>query len=194
MKLYHNHSSLRILCVRIFTLGVISIATASYSQVPTGIPASKNLASTENAIPAGHTVVKVMTAESAIPFGIMVGSGNSAVLDMKGNDQEFARKFTFKNTSSGTYTINSIDFEKLDNGFEFLSVEPAESFPFEIAPGQTFAVRVAFRAKGRDILCTNTLKITTEENKQPITYQVQAMQQPLSALPWNKKNAVAQVK
>ena len=132
--------------------------------------------------------------ETVIPFGTLQGSGNSALLDMKGSDQEFARNFTFKNTSAATITINSVDFEKQDNFFEFLSIEPAEAFPIEVAPGQTFSVHVAYHAIERNDLRSNKLAFVTEQSKVPIVYPIQAMQLPLSAMPWNKKTAIAQTK
>ncbi|MFI5264522.1 MAG: hypothetical protein ACHQM6_08410 [Candidatus Kapaibacterium sp.] len=191
MSRKHNHS---IFCIILIGFGSIPFASSIQAQVPSSNPRSEGVAIAESFLPIGSTVVKVMAAESAIPFGISIGTGNSALLDMKGNDQEFARKFTFKNTSSGTYTINSIDFEKHDNCFEFLSIESGESLPMEVPPGHSFTIRVEFHAKGRNILCSNILNFMTEESTLPLSFTIQAMQQPLSALPWNNKAAVAQAK
>ncbi len=194
MSLQYNRTFSQIFCACLITLGSISFTDSLFAQVPANAPSAKSLSVAESALPIGSTVVKVMSAESAIPFGVSIGAGNAAVLDMKGNDQEFARRFTFKNTSSGTYTINSIDFENKDNTFEFLSIESGESFPVEVPPGHSFTIRIAFHAKGRNILCSNILNFFTEESKMPLAFAIDAMQLPLSALPWNKKQAVAQAK
>jgi len=186
--------SQRIFYAAVAGFGSLFLSTSLTAQVPTSSPKSGNIAVAESAFPIGSTVVKVMPAESAIPFGISIGSGNSALLDMRGNDQEFARRFTFKNTSTGTYTINSIDFANHDNYFEFLSIESGESLPMEVPPGHTFAVRIEFHGKERNILCSNTLNFWTEESSSPLSFEIQAMQLPLSALPWNSKKAVAQAK
>ena len=193
MSLQHSVNILRKACTLACLVITVS-ATNLSAQVPTNGSPVQNLPKTEGIVSSGHTIMKVMAAELPIPFGISVSSGNSALLDMKGNDQEFTRKFTFKNISSGTYTINSVDFEKHDNSFEFLSTESGEAFPMEIGAGETFTIRIAFIAKERDMLCTNTLEFRTEENKLPIVFPIQAMQVPLSALPWNNRAPVAQAK
>ncbi|MFI5263990.1 MAG: hypothetical protein ACHQM6_05710 [Candidatus Kapaibacterium sp.] len=189
-----NYTRLRIYRVVLAGIGSIVVTTSLSAQVPTSPSGIGNPAIAESSFPIGSTVVKVIPAESAIPFGVSIGPGNVALLDMKGNDQEFARKFTFKNTSSGTYTINSIDFAKQDNCFELLSTESGESFPMEIPPGNSFTIRIAFHGKGRNVLCSNTLNFMTEESTQPLTFAIQAMQLPLSSMPWNNKAAVAQAK
>jgi hypothetical protein len=203
MSLKHNSIFARIFCAALVLFGFNFCIPEVHAQVPTTIPlsfANKNpntsekIEKQENTIVVGHTVVKVIAPETAIPFGAPGGSTNSALLDMKGNDQEFARSFTFKNVSNLTYTINSVDFEKQDNIFEFLSIDPGESFPIEVAPGQTFSIRIAFHAIKRNELCINSLTFLTEERKDPIAYPIQAIQLPFSSMPWNNKMGIAQSK
>jgi hypothetical protein len=136
------------------------------------------------------TVFTVMSPTSTIPFG----TKTNALLDMKGYDQEFIRSFTFKNTSSTNFTINSVDFEKQDNTFDVRAIEPGESLPIDVAPGKTFSVRIAFHAIDRNKLSSNRLLIATEQSKDPIVYPIQALQQPLSDMPWNKHAATASAK
>jgi hypothetical protein len=136
-------------------------------------------------------IIKLMTEAPVIPFGSAYNPRTLAVLDMKGYDQEFIRNFTFKNTSAVTYTINSVDFMKQDNQFEFYSIEPMGTLPMDVAPGETFSIHVAFHAFDRNKLCSNQLLFHTEQGKNPIVYPIQAMQQPLSAMPWNKPAYVA---
>lgn len=137
------------------------------------------------------TVIKVIREAPVIPFGSAANPRTLSVLDMKGYDQEFIRNFTFRNTSGITYTINSVDFKKQDNQFEFYSIEPMGTLPLDVAPGETFSIHVAFHAMDRNKLCSNQLLFFTEQNKNPIVYPIQAMQQPLSAMPWNKPAYVA---
>jgi hypothetical protein len=183
MSQIHHRLFLRNFCAYFASLEVIFSATTLLSQVPANVPFARNLAAVENSISAGRTVVKVMARETAIPFGEVQGSQNSALLDMKGNDQEYVRNFKFKNTSSVSYTINSVDFEKQDNMFEFMSVEPDESLPIDVPPGHTFTIRIAFHAIQLNLLCSNKLNIKTEQSKEPISYSIQAKQQSWQTLP-----------
>ncbi len=202
MSLKQNRFSIRSFCVFV-TLFMCFAVSISQAQVPVnGSSRSTNLAfatggnnnsefiRANSAVTA--TVTKVMPSESAIPFAPT--SASSALLDMKGYDADFTRSFTFKNSSSTTYTINSIDFEKQDNLFDFRSIEPGESMPMDVAPGKTFTIRVAFHSMDRNRLATNRLTIVTEQTKEPIMFPIQAIQQPLSDMPWNKKIAAAQAK
>ena len=195
MSLHINYITIRILYAILFFSGVRVLD----AQVP--VPMHGNLAfagkssisertSNEVIVDPSPTVVTVMSPSSTVPFG----SASKSILDMKGYDQEFIRSFTFKNTSSATYTINSVDFEKQDNTFDVRAVEPGESLPIDVAPGKTFSVRIAFHAIDRNKLSSNRLLIATEQSKEPIAYPIQALQQPLSDMPWNKKIAAAHTK
>ena len=127
-------------------------------------------------------------ANTSIPFGTEL----KTLLDMKGYDQEFTRSFTFTNTTPATFTINNIDFEKKDNKFDFVSIGPDASLPLDVASGQTFTIKVTFHSFDRNKLCSDHLLFITEQSKEPIAYPIQALQQPLSAMPWNKQTASVQ--
>jgi hypothetical protein len=189
MSQQHSPISSRIFCAFLASLGGIFFATALFAQVPTNVPHSRNLAAAESSIPTGRTVVKVMLPEAPIPFNSVQGARSIAILDMTGNDQEYVRKFNFRNTSSASYTINSIDFEKHDNMFEFMSVEPYESLPIVVLPGQTFTVRIAFHAVQLNLLCSNKLIFKTAQSKEPVSYPIQAKQQSWMSMPWNEETA-----
>ena len=109
------------------------------------------------------------------------------LLDMKGYDEEFTRIFTFTNTSSATFTINTVDFEKKDNKFDFVSIGPDADLPLDVAPGQTFTIKVAFHSSERNKIYSDHLLFITEQNKEPIAYPIQALQQPISDMPWNQR-------
>lgn len=181
-----NRLSVRIFCSYLAITCIVSHSSL-IAQVPTNIPLqNNNLALTEKPLETSNTVVKVITAGNAIPFGISPNRNSMAVLDMKGYDQEFVRSFTFKNTSAVSYSINSVDFERKDNNFDIFSLD-GKTLPMEVAPGETFTVHVAFHAFGRNELRTNELHFSTDQNKEPVSFFIQAMQQPLSAMPWNNR-------
>jgi hypothetical protein len=189
MSLHTNRISICIFCVMFIFAGVSIL----HAQVPVPLRncdlefASEKVNVIESS-PA--TVVTMMSPSSTVPFG----TTTKVLLNMKGYDQEFIRSFTFKNTSNMTYTINSVDFEKQDNSFDVRAIEPGESLPIEVAPGKTFSVRIAFHAIDRNKLSWNRLLISTEQSTRPIAYPIQALQQPLSDMPWNKKAIASQTK
>jgi len=144
-----------------------------------------------------HTFAAIVTIPSGaaeIPFGTGSNPKALAVLDMKGYEQEFIRTFTFKNTSSATYTINSIDFEKQDDIFELSSIVPGGTLPMDVAPGEIFSVRISYHGFERNELRSNILRFHTEGKAMPLIFPIQAIQEPLSAMLWNKKIAAANVK
>ncbi|MDP4236560.1 MAG: hypothetical protein Q8919_08955 [Bacteroidota bacterium] len=168
------------------------------AQVPTSIPlqgvlladASLRSIGTEHnaqSTVAENGVVAIRSAASSIPFGVDANPKTMKVLEMRGHDEEFVRSFTFNNRSRQSYTIKSIDFEKADNFFQLLSIAPAESLPFEVAPGEVFTVRIAFHAIDRGDIRTNTLCIHSDQSTEALKYPIQGLQEPLSAMPWNKQ-------
>lgn len=189
----------RISILFFFSIFIFAGITALHAQVPVSGRSTHSFTTDKSSItektptevaPNASTVIKVMSPTSTIPFG----SASNALLDMKGYDQEFIRSFTFKNTTATTYTINSVDFENQDNTFDVRAVEPGESLPIDVAPGKTFSVRIAFHAIDRNKFSTNRLLIATEQSKEPIVYPIQAHQQPLSDMPWNKKAIASHTK
>jgi hypothetical protein len=186
-------------CAIIFCFGVTSL----YAQVP--VPqknvnfalndvSPKQIVSLETIANATSAIVKIPSGTAEIPFTASSNPRTLSVLDMKGYDQEYIRNFTFKNTSNSTYTINSVDFEKPDDVFEFTTIVPGGSLPMNVAPGETFSVRIAYHGFERNELRSNILRFHTEGNAKPIIFPIQAIQQPLSAMPWNKKIAAANTK
>ncbi len=125
----------------------------------------------------------VNVTNTAIPFG----TESEILLDMKGYDQEFTRSFTFTNNSSVNFTINNVDFEKKDNKFDFVSIGPDADLPLDVTPGQTFTIKVTYHSFERNITCSDNLLFLTEQNKEPIVYPIQALQQPMSDMTWNQK-------
>ena len=194
MSLYINSLAIRIFCATFIFTGINTL----HAQVP--VPGHSKFAfateksgiteRTTNEAIAPTNVITVKSQSSTVPFGVI----SKALLDMKGYDPEFTRSFTFKNTSTATYTINAVDLEKQDNTFDIRAIEPGESLPMDVAPGKTFSVRIAFHAIDRNRLSSNRLIFSTEQNKEPIVYQIQAIQQPLSDMPWNKKALASHTK
>jgi hypothetical protein len=187
-----------------FVFSVITLLTcALLGQVPTNTPGkdikiayANETANSAGTIESLHLIksknvkVEKIVANSPVPFGPV----SNILLDMKGYDPQFTRSFTFKNTSSTTYTINSIGFDEKNTKFDFVSIAPDVSFPVNVAPGETFTVRISFISSDRNKACTDRLIFTTEENKEPIVYPIRAIQQPLSDMPWNKKAIASSVK
>jgi hypothetical protein len=174
------------------------IANFSYAQVPANSPSRNTFLAiaetngvdeviTTNSKSEIKAAIPAKNAEAAIPFDLESKGNLGATLKMKGYDVEYIRDFTFKNTSSASCTINSVDFQNADNQFEFLSIEPGASLPLDVAPGATFTVRVGFHAIERNKEYHNLLFFVTEQSKDPILYPIQAYQQPLSEMPWNQK-------
>ncbi len=118
---------------------------------------------------------------------------NGTLLSMVGKDEEFFRSFNFKNVSSKTVTVNSIDFEKHDGKFDLSSVEPGGSLPLDVAPGESFSVRIAYHSFER-LPAMNKLLIYTDDVKEPVRYDIRGLQMPLSQMDWNKKSESAQSK
>ncbi|MFI5264523.1 MAG: hypothetical protein ACHQM6_08415 [Candidatus Kapaibacterium sp.] len=115
---------------------------------------------------------------------------NGTLLSMVGKDEEFFRSFKFKNVSSKTVTVNSIDFEKHDAKFDLSSVEPYGGLPFDVAPGETFGIRIAYHSFDRTP-AFNTLFIYTDDSKEPVRYDIRGLQMPLSQMDWNKRTESA---
>jgi hypothetical protein len=109
---------------------------------------------------------------------------------MKGYDPTFVRTFTFQNTSKETHTITNIDFAKKEDIFSFVSFAGDDvSLPLEVKPGETFTVKVAFRAFERNLTYSDKMQISTEESRQGFEFPIQALQQPLSSMVWNQHSA-----
>jgi len=115
---------------------------------------------------------------------------NGTLLSMVGKDEEFFRSFTFKNVSSKTITVSSFDFQKQDARFDVSSVEPGGGLPIDVAPGESFTVRIAYHSVERTP-SFNTLLIYTEDSKEPVRYDVRGLQMPLAQMDWNKHNGTA---
>lgn len=113
-------------------------------------------------------------------------SKEGTLISMIGHDLNFMRSYTFKNTSSASYTVTDIDFQNIDHQFEVTAIEPDGAFPFEVSPGESFSVRFAYHATER-VPHTNTLLISTGESKEPVKYEVRGLALPLSEMEWNKK-------
>lgn len=164
------------------------LTTTANAQVPTNTLAKdNNVVLTEKPPETSKTALKILSPGNVIPFDLEPQANSTTVLDMKGYDQEFVRSFTFKNTSAVSYSINSVDFQKNDNSFDIFSIEPEKSLPMEVAPGQTFTVHVAFHSFRRNELRTNELRFSTDQHKEAVRFFIQAIQQPLSAMPWNNR-------
>ncbi|MFI5263991.1 MAG: hypothetical protein ACHQM6_05715 [Candidatus Kapaibacterium sp.] len=112
---------------------------------------------------------------------------NGTLLSMVGKDEEFFRSFKFKNVSSKTVTVNSIDFEKHDAKFDLSSVEPDGALPIDVAPGETFSVRIAYHSFER-MPAFNKMLIYTDDSKDPVRYDIRGLQMPLSQMDWNKRS------
>ncbi|MDP4229000.1 MAG: hypothetical protein Q8916_01190 [Bacteroidota bacterium] len=128
---------------------------------------------------------RATTAGAIIEFDPM-SKKQGVLLAMTGKDEEFSRSFSFKNTSTVGYTVNAIDFEKHDSRFEVSSIEPDGSLPFDVAPGESFSVRILYHSFDRAPFY-NHLIITTEQSKEAASYEVRGYQLPLSEMSWNKK-------
>jgi hypothetical protein len=190
----------QLITIRNFCAFFLLIAfTTAFAQVPsqgsgknTQIAYANEFAGTSGTIESLHsyknntasTPVKVI-AKTAIPFG----TEQNLILDMQGYDQTFVRTFTFKNTSSKTHTIGNVDFAKKDNMFSFVAIEGSESsLPLEVKPGETFTVKVAFHgSNSRNTTYSDKMEIMTEEANTPMVFPIQAIQKPLSDMPWNKQ-------
>jgi hypothetical protein len=186
------------LCAAFLFSGVAFFTQNASAQVPVNTPGKQielayanETAGSAGTIESLHSysendskTVTVITVKP-IPFGTEA----KVILDMKGYDQQFTRSFTFTNSSSTTYTINNVDFENKNSKFDFVAIGTDDSFPLDVAPGQTFTVKVAFRTGDRNKLYSDRILFQTEQTKTPIAYQIQALQQPMSDMPWNKKTA-----
>ncbi|MEI8134947.1 MAG: hypothetical protein WCH46_07700 [bacterium] len=124
-----------------------------------------------------------IVAHTPIPFGTV----SKVLLDMKGYDQEFVRSFIFKNNTQTKFTIQNIEFDKGSQYFDFVGLLEGGVFPYELIPGETITVKVAFHSVERNKLYSGNLIFVTDQEKEPLVYEVQALQQPLSDMPWNKK-------
>jgi hypothetical protein len=109
---------------------------------------------------------------------------------MVGKDEEFFRSFKFKNISSKTVTVYSIDFEKHDAKFDLSSVEPSGGLPFDVDPGKSFSVRIIYHSFER-LPSSNKMLIYTDDSKEPVRYDIRGLQMPLSQMDWNKHSESA---
>lgn len=107
------------------------------------------------------------------------------LLTMTGHDDHFMRLYSFKNTSQKTFTINSASFQKTDNRFDIVSIEPG-SLPMDVAPGETFSLKISYNSRER-VPYNNKLLIYTDQSKEPASYEVRGFQLPLSSMSWNKR-------
>jgi hypothetical protein len=165
----------------------IHIIFSSNKRVDTSIV---SLHAISDPVAAALTDTRSTTPGAVITFDPLT-TKEGTLLAMTGKDDEFSRSFTFKNTSTGIYTVNAIDFEKQDAKFEVSSIEPDGSFPFDVQPGESFSVRIIYHSFDR-IPSYNHLRISTKESKEPVTYEVRGFQLPLSEMDWNKKKDSAQ--
>ena len=205
MSLKNNRFFARNICAAFLFTGISFIACSLWAQVPNNTPGKdiKVAFANETAGSAGtmeslrsystRVTVEKIVANAPIPFG----KSSHIMLDMKGYDQQFTRSFTFTNSSSSAYTINSVGFEDKNSKFDFISIGSSSgdsSFPIDIAPGETFTVRVTFISPERNKSCSDHLVFTVEQSKEPIVYPIRALQQPLSQMPWNKKEIASSAK
>ncbi len=109
-----------------------------------------------------------------------------ALISMVGKDQQFMRSYSFKNTSQAAVTVTEVDFQNHDQRFDITSIEPGGSLPIEIAPGESFSLRISYSSFDR-VPFYNRLLISTEQSKKPLQYEVRGFQLPLSEMEWNKK-------
>ncbi len=126
------------------------------------------------------------TAQGAVLAFDPVTMKEGALISMVGRDQQFMRSYSFKNTSPVTVTVTGVDFQNYDQRFDVTSIEPGGSLPLEVAPGESFSLRISYSSFER-VPFYNRLLISTEQSKQPLQYEVRGFQLPLSATEWNNK-------
>ena len=107
------------------------------------------------------------------------------LISMVGTDFQFIREYSFKNTSSTSYTITWVDFAKEDPNFDVTATGPGEYLPMEVAPGETFFVRLSYNCTEREPN-ENTLRIFTLQKNEPMNYDVRGLALPLSQMDWNQ--------
>jgi len=125
------------------------------------------------------------TAPGAVLDFDPVAKNEGTLISMVGTDFQFIREYSFKNTSSTLYTVTWVDFAKEDPNFEVTAIGPEEYLPMEIAPGESFFVRLAYNCTEREPY-ENKLRIFTLQKKEPASYDVRGLALPLSQMDWNQ--------
>jgi hypothetical protein len=186
----------RLFFAAILLSGVTLSAISAWAQVPSNtanniaLATANEVAGSAGTIESLHSfanggVVVKTAATNLIPFGADV----KALLDMKGFDGEFTRSFTFTNTGAEAVTISDVQFANKSSRFDFVSIGGDASLPLDVPAGETFTIRVKFHSSERNTVNSDKLLFMTEQYKEPIAYQIQAVQKALSDMPWNKKTA-----